>query len=271
MITVLGSSGFIGSHLVKKLRELDMPCFSPGRDDELSRKDLGDVIYCVGLTADFRTKPFETVTAHVCKLLKVVQECQFDSLLYLSSARLYKSQVEVAREEDPIRINPSDPSDLYNISKAMGESLSLNCGREARVARLSRVYGGDFASSNFLSAVLNEALATNKVTLHTSLDAKSDYVSIDDVVETLIKIATGGRYRVYNVASGTNVSNRELMERICDLTGCRVEVAPEPSRATYPQINIDRVKEEFGYTPDDVLHDMDRLVELYRQHQGEQR
>ena len=269
MITILGSSGFIGSHLVKKLRELDMPYFSPARDDELSNKELGDVIYCVGVRSVFTTKPFETVNAHVCKLLKVLQQCEFDSFLYLSSARLYKSQVEVAREENPIQVDPSDPTDLYNISKAMGESLSLTCGRKIRVARLSRVYGGDFASSNFLSAVLNEALSTNKVTLHTSLDAESDYVSIDDVVDALLKIALGGNYQIYNVASGMRVSNRVLMERISDLSGCEIEVAPKPSQTTFPQISIDRIKGEFGFTPASILDDMERLVELYRHHQGE--
>ena len=269
MITILGSSGFIGSHLVKKVRELEIPYFSPGRHDELSHKELGDVIYCIGLTADFRTKPLETVNAHVCNLLKVLQQCEFDSLLYLSSARLYKSQVEVAREENPIQIDPSDPNDLYNISKAMGESLSLTCGRKARVARLSRVYGDDFTSSNFLSAVLKEALFANRVTLQTSLEAKSDYVSIDDVVDILIKIVTQGRHQIYNVASGKNVSNRELMERISDLTGCKIEVVPKPSQATYPRINVDRIRKEFGFTPANVLHDMERLIELYRHHQGE--
>jgi nucleoside-diphosphate-sugar epimerase len=269
MITVLGSSGFVGSHLVEKLRELDIAHFSPGRDEDLSHKDLGDVIYCIGLGADFRTKPFETVEAHVCKLLKILQECEFDSLLYLSSMRLYEAHVGEAREEDPIQIAPLNPIDLYNISKAMGESLLLTCGRKTRVARLSSVYGSDFASPSFLSAVLKEAISTNKVTLRTSLDAERDYVSIDDVVDALIKIATEGLHRVYNVASGLNVSNRELTQRISELTGCRVEIVPEPSQITYPQINIDRMKKEFGFAPANILDDLDRLVELYRHYRGE--
>ncbi len=269
MITVLGSSGFIGSHVVERLRELDIAHSSPGREDDLPRENLGDVIYCIGLTADFRTKPFETVEAHVCKLLKILRECEFDSLLYLSSMRLYEAHVGEAREEDPIQVAPLNPIDLMNISKAMGDSLLLTSGRNTRVARLSSVYGSDFASSSFLSAVLKEAISTNQVTLRTSLDAERDYVNIDDVVDALIKIATEGRHRVYNVASGINVSNRELTQRISELTGCRVEVVPDPSQTTYPRINIDRLREEFGFAPASILSDMDRLVDLYRRHQGE--
>lgn len=270
MITVLGASGFIGSHLVERLRELDIAHSSLGRDDDLPRENLGDVIYCIGIGADFRTKPFETVEAHVCKLLEFLQECEFDSLLYLSSIRLYEAHVVgEAREEDPIQVAPLNPIDLYNISKAMGESLLLSCGRKTRVARLANVYGSDFASRSFLSSVLKEAISTNKVTLRTSLDAERDYVDIGDVVDALIKIATEGRHRVYNVASGVNVSHRKLTQRISELTGCRVEVVPTPSQTTYPQINIDRIREEFGFTPASILDDMDRLVELYRYHQGE--
>jgi len=37
------------------------------------RIDPGHVIYCIGLTADFRQKPFETIEAHVSKLAEVAQ------------------------------------------------------------------------------------------------------------------------------------------------------------------------------------------------------
>lgn len=269
MITVLGSSGFIGSHVVERLKELDIAHFSPGRDNDLPRENLGDIIYCIGLGADFRTKPFETVEAHVCKLLRILRECEFDSLLYLSSIRLYEDQVGEAREEDPIQVSPLNPIDLYNISKVMGESLLLTCGRKTRVARLANVYGKDFAFHSFLSTVLKEAISTNKVTLRTSLEAERDYIYIGDAVDALIKIATEGRHQVYNVASGANVSNRELTQRISEVTGCRIEVAPAPSQTTYPQINIDRIREEFDFAPASILKDMDRLIELYRYHQGE--
>jgi len=115
-ITVLGSSGFIGSHLVNKLRELNVSYYCPSREEDLTKKNLGDVIYCIGLTADFRSRPFDTVTAHVCKLLTILQECRFDSLLYLSSTRLYmyESILTRAKEESGIITNSMRVSDLYN-------------------------------------------------------------------------------------------------------------------------------------------------------------
>jgi len=65
-VTVLGGSGFIGSHVARHLRRLGVACDTPARDDEsIFSRPLGHVIYAIGLTADFRARPLETVEAHV--------------------------------------------------------------------------------------------------------------------------------------------------------------------------------------------------------------
>jgi nucleoside-diphosphate-sugar epimerase len=267
MITVLGASGFIGSHLVKKLRETGVEYFAPGRE-ELPKTQLGNIIYCIGLTADFRTKPFETVNAHVCHLAEVLQSYEFDSLLYLSSTRVYATNLQVAREQDSLQVAPLNPSDLYNISKAMGESIALNCGRRTRVARISNVYGGDFASDNFLSAIIREAMTSKKVVLQTSSNSVKDYLSVEDVVDGLIDIAIRGRERIYNLASGVNVSNGELAESLHSLTGCTVEFSPEAPTVSFPRISIERMQNEFNFRPSQVLGAMPHLTELYRDNEG---
>ena len=264
-ITVLGASGFVGSHLATKLKATGVDCYFPGRGEELSGRRLGHLIYAIGLTADFRTRPFETVEAHVCKLLNVLQACEFDSLLYLSSTRLYQGQPGTAHEEDAITVTSLNSDHLYNVSKLMGESLALGSGRPARVVRLSNVYGGDFNSDNFLSAVIRDAVTHQKVVLRTTLDSAKDYVSIDDVVEGLIRIATEGRERIYNLASGVNVSNRDIMQRISELTGCSVDVEPDARKIVFSPVSIERMRGEFNFAPVCVLDELERLVNLYRQ------
>jgi len=267
MITVLGGSGFIGSHLVKRLEQLGLDYLAPHRDEPLGSTELGHVIYAIGLSADFRSKPLETVTAHVCKLLAVLRDTKFDSLLYLSSTRIYRSDLPVAREDDPVQVEPRNPDYLYNISKLMGESLALASGKPTRVVRLSNVYGPDFASDNFLSAVIKDALRRQSVTLRTTADSERDYIQIDAAVDGLIKIATRGRRDVYNLASGINVTNRQLTEKIAALTGCQVRVAPDAVRVGFPQIDISRMRDEFDFQPPEILADMNELIELYRRHE----
>ncbi|HXP50012.1 MAG TPA: hypothetical protein VN922_08665, partial [Bacteroidia bacterium] len=88
--TILGSNGFIGSSLHKYLSERSEDCFCPPRNYIFDEKEnLGHVIYCIGLTADFRDNPIETVNAHVSKLIKVLENTKYESFLYLSSTRVY--------------------------------------------------------------------------------------------------------------------------------------------------------------------------------------
>ena len=264
VITVLGASGFIGSHLVARLQALNLECFAPDRDQELAGKSLGHIVYCIGRTADFRQRPFETVDAHTCTLLKVIRQCEFDSLLYLSSARLYRGQEAIAREDDPVQVNPSQDDHIYNISKLMGESLSLNCGKPARVARLSAVYGSDYGSENFLSRIIREAIIKKKIVLETALDSQRDYISVSDVVETLIKIAVDGREQIYNVASGQSVSHLELTKAISEITACQVEVLEHAPKLSLPPIDISRIRNEFGFQPARILDDVKGLVDSYK-------
>jgi nucleoside-diphosphate-sugar epimerase len=263
MITVLGASGFIGSHLTKRLAALGGEYQAIGRDDGLPAGPLGHVVYCIGLTADFRSRPFDTVEAHVCKLMEVLRDGGFESLLYLSSTRLYTG-ADSTSEETAIRISPLDASDLYNASKVMGESLVLNCGRRTRVVRISNVYGDDFNSGNFLSSIVRDAIINRKVVLQTSPDSAKDYVSVENVVRVLIEIASGGSERIYNLASGCNVSNGQLAERLRDLTNCTVEYSPQAPSITFPAIDIGRLRSEFDFQPSHVLDDLPHLVDLYR-------
>ena len=268
MITVLGASGFIGSHLVRRLTELGIRHDAPSRDENRPRQNCGHIIYCIGLTADFRTRPFDTVQAHVCKLMQVLRDWEFDSLLYLSSTRLYGNELTAANEEDGFRFNTSNPSDLYNLSKAMGESIALSCGRKTRVARLSNIYGEDLNSDNFLPSIIGDALAKHKVVLHTTRDSAKDYLSIGVAAQGLIDIATRGRERIYNLAGGVNVSNGQIVQKLSQLTGCEVEFVPDAKTINFPVIDISRMQTEFGFQPSDLLSDLEQLVDFYRQHGG---
>lgn len=268
-ITVLGSRGFIGSQVVQRAAELGVECRTPARDEHLHSQDFGHVIYCIGLTADFRSRPFETVEAHVCKLRQILEHTNFDSLLYVSSTRLYGTRAALASEDEVIEIDPVQPNDLYNASKLMGESLTLNCGRPTRVARLSNIYGQDFESENFLSQLIRDSLSCKEFTLGTALDSAKDYLSVKAAADLLIKIAASGRERLYNVAAGFNVSHAEIIERLSQLTACRVTVAAGAPRVAFPRINVNRIKQEFDFQPTDVREELGNLVAAYRQSLGD--
>jgi nucleoside-diphosphate-sugar epimerase len=263
-ITILGGSGFIGSHIHRYLTAQGVETCVPPRDADLAGRDLGHVIYCIGLTADFRTRPYETVDAHVSRLLLIVRDARIASLTYLSSTRVYRLNTNVASEDDPLAVEPSNAFDIFNISKAMGESIVLSTVPCSRVVRLSNVYGDDFTSDNFLSAVIREAATTGRVLLRTGLDSEKDYVSIDDVTRAVVDVTLRGRHRIYNIASGRNVSNRTIAEGLASATGCPVEVADGAPVVRFPPISIERIAREFNYAPANLVDNLGSLAMRYR-------
>jgi len=259
VITVLGASGFIGSNLAAHLTRSGIPYQAPARGEPLTGRPLGHVIDCIGLTADFRDRPFETVEAHVGRLPATLARCTFDSYLYLSSARLYLRSSAPAREDDPLGFAPSEPEDLYGLSKATGEALVLALGPRGRAARLSTVYGPG-QKDTFLALIMEEARSAGVIRLRTALDSEKDYVSVDDVTDLLVKIALGGRHRLYNIASGRQVSHQAIVEALAAATGCRVEVAPAAPSVRFPAIDTSRIREEFGFVPREVLDALPALA-----------
>jgi nucleoside-diphosphate-sugar epimerase len=261
--TVIGGGGFIGSRLVLHLQAEGNSCRAPARGEALGRRSLGHVVYCAGLTGDWQGQPYEAVDAHVCTLTEVARTCGFDSLLYLSSTRVYdRHPGPLAHEDDTVLTKPQNAGDIYALSKALGEAVTLAAG--GRVARLSNVYGPQLEGHAFLSVVLREAVDRGRVTLESSLESARDYVSVDDAVALLARIAVDGQERVYNVASGTSVTNLELTEALADLTDCKVVVRPGAPRVVRPAIDISRATEEFGYAPARLLDDLPWLLGAVR-------
>lgn len=262
--TVLGARGFIGSRLLSYLRDRGHECAGVVRGDDLAaRQPLGHAIYCIGVTADFRSRPFDTVRAHVCTVADVLETAQFESLLYLSSTRIYAGAA-VTREDTALVASPGNPEDYYNLTKLTGEALCLASKREGvRVVRLSNVYGDDFSSSNFLPTVIRDAIVDRRVILHNSLASEKDYVSISDVVRTLPKIAVLGQHRVYNLASGVNTSNREILECISGITGCSYAEQGNASITRFPVTDISRLRTEFKFDPKPLLAELPALVKAF--------
>lgn len=259
--TVLGAGGFIGRHLLMALEERGYECWAPQRGDpEIFTRPLGDVYYCIGVTADFRERPLDTVEAHICILRKVLECAEFNSLVYLSSTRVYKG-CPTAKEEQSLTINPSESDSLYNLSKLTGESLAITSGRACKIARLSNVFGVGMGANNFLGAVVREAMSSGKVELETSLSSEKDYIWVGDVVDALISLASKGKDVIYNIASGENVSNRDIVTILAG-KGVEVTVAEHAPVVTFPSISVKRLLSDLEVKPEPALQKISEWFNL---------
>jgi UDP-glucose 4-epimerase len=215
LATIVGAAGFVGRRLTARLKADGWDVFTPAkRDPALFRGELGTVFYCAGLTADYDQRPFDTVEAHAALVSELARAAGFERLVYLSSTRLYDGQAkaEVA-EHEPLVLDPADPRRVYDLSKALGENVTLTrTGGRGAVARLSNVYDWEPEAPGFLSQWLIRAPAERDLALESSPHVRRDYIHLDDVVSALIALATADAPGIVNVASGEIVSNREIAE-----------------------------------------------------------
>lgn len=265
MFTVLGSQGYVGRALADALRAAGEEVFAPGRDlAGVFDRPLGHLVYCIGLTSDFRTRPFDTVEAHVTIPARLLRTAVFDSFTYLSSTRVKSGALGQG-----YRVDPAEPSDLYNLSKLMGEALCNAVPRAAvRVVRLSNVVGREDAQSdNFVFALLREA-REGRIVLRSDPESAKDYVDLADVVALLPRIARTGRQRLYELGSGIQTSHRKIVDMIAQRTGCTVEVADRATLQAFAPVDISALRDEFAFSPRNPFAFLTETPEAARQTQG---
>lgn len=211
--TVIGAGGFVGSHVVAHLRGQGIKPFCPGRDDPaLWDRDLGQILYCAGLTGDYRSRPFAAVEAHVTLAARLVEGARFDRIVYLSSTRLYDLAANGGgREDAAIAVNANNAEHLYELSKLLGENIVLHrSGGRGAVARLSYVFGWDEGAQGFLSDWLHRARGARTLTIDSGPGVARDYIHVDDVATALVALADSRLTGIVNVARGETLSNADL-------------------------------------------------------------
>lgn len=268
--TVIGAEGFIGRHIIDELNQNKLSYFAPKRNDHsVFVKPLGHVIYCAGVTSDFRNRPFDTVRAHVSFLSELLERADFESFLYLSSTRVYFHQKDhdLCSENANILVNSLHPEELFNLTKLTGESLCITVNKpNVRVARVSNVCGYDFESNNFIYSIIKDAVHTGNIILHSTYESEKDYISVEDVAKLLLRISHEGKSKLYNVASGRNITNKEIIDQIIASTGCSVGISSNARTIKFPPINTSILSNEFGFVPMDSLDMISDLINYYKKH-----
>jgi nucleoside-diphosphate-sugar epimerase len=243
--TIFGGAGFIGTRLAEHLNALGYDVRRVGRDNWPDAGEaLGHVLFTIGMTAQFRGRPFETVETQTLRAYEALRRYRFDSFLYLSSTRVYQG-AQGTSEDTPIIARPATADAIYNLTKATAECLCLSLeDPSVRVVRLSNVIGPENDSELFVSAVMREAASTGKVLFRSAPQSAKDYIHVADVAEVLTQIALSGRERLYNVAFGENVSNLAISQA---LSACGVKVAFQDNapEISFPEIDIARLMREF--------------------------
>jgi len=282
---VTGGAGFIGSHIVEKLKRLDHMVVVV--DNEYSdndnfhwRKDTLNVNiditdykalkkaftgadYIFHLAAEARIGPaienplnaLNINTMGTCNVLQCAREVGAKKVLYSSTSSGYG-----LNEAPNIETQPDDCLNPYSVSKIAGEKLCKMYtdlyGLNTIIFRYFNVFGeraprkGQYAPVTGI--FLRQKEAGEPLTIVGDGEQRRDYIYVEDVANANIMAAISNpdddAYgQVYNVGSGKNYSVNEIASFISDDT---INIPPRIGEARNSLANIDKIRKTFAWKPE---------------------
>ncbi len=194
----------------------------------------------------------------------------FGSFLHISTDEVYGS-IERGSwpETDPLR-----PNSPYSAAKAGSDLLALayhrTHGLDVRVTRCSNNYGHHHFPEKLIPLFITNLLDGRKVPLYGDGLNVRDWLHIDDHVQGIELVRTKGRPgEVYNIGGGTELSNRELTQRLLDACGAGWDMVEyvEDRKGHDRRYSVDcaKISTELGYRPrKDFTEGLAETVAWYR-------
>ncbi len=257
---VLGGAGFIGSHLVdgmvaaghhvrmfdlpnislknlqNNIKQIDMVCGDFNNIEDVSRalKGMDVVVHLVSLTlpGPSNENPIYDVESNVVCTLRLLErslQAGVKKIVFASSG----GTVYGIPKTLPIpETHATDPICSYGITKLTIEKY-LNLfdvlhGLTHVVLRLGNPYGERQKSNNIQGAVsvfLGKALKDEEIVIWGDGSVARDYFYIQDLINAFVKaIESDTPSNIYNIASGTATSLKDLIATIEQITGKNLKV-----------------------------------------------
>ena len=287
---VTGGAGFIGSHIVEKLKRLEHMVVVI--DNEYSdndnfhwRKDTLNVNIditdykalkkaCTGadyifhLAAEARIGPaiknplnaLHINTMGTCNVLQCAREVGAKKVLYSSTSSGYG-----LNEAPNIETQPDDCLNPYSVSKIAGEKLCKMYtdlyGLNTIIFRYFNVFGeraprkGQYAPVTGI--FLRQKAAGEPLTIVGDGEQRRDYIYVEDVANANVMAAISNpdddAYgQVYNIGSGKNYSVNEIASFISDDT---INIPPREGEVKTSLANIDKMNKTFAWKPQTDIKD----------------
>ncbi|WP_340684501.1 dTDP-glucose 4,6-dehydratase [Amycolatopsis coloradensis] len=187
-------------------------------------------------------------------LLQAALEAQVGKFVHVSTDEVYGSIDNGSWDED----RALEPNSPYSASKASSDLLARSFfrthGLPVCVTRCSNNYGPYQFPEKVIPLFVTNLLDGKKVPLYGDGLNVRDWLHVDDHCNGIQLVADGGRPgEVYNIGGGTELTNRELTERLLAAVGAGWDsVEPVEDRKGHDRrysVDITKISRELGYAP----------------------
>lgn len=151
------------------------------------------------------------------------------------------------------------PVTWHGVGKAAAglvyRQAALSMGLGINLMRLFHVYGPWESSHRLLPTAIRSVLAGNPLQL-TGAAIRRDWIYVEDVVDALLRAALSeDRGETYNIGSGMELSNEDVVDVVERLTETRIPRAPgtfpdSASDTAHRCADISKAKMLLGWTPE---------------------
>ena len=187
------------------------------------------------------------------KRLKFIISNTRSKLIYASSVAIYGDLSEV----------PHSPSEKLNIintyskSKFECEKLVLQAG--GVVARLSNIYGPGMSKKNIISDILKQ-IKVKEIDSINIIDGSPirDMIHISDVTSCLLSMTKIQKKGIYNIATGTSISMKDLaimILKVANFEEYKLVELKHNKTTSCISLDISNTKKTFAWSPSISLQD----------------
>lgn len=266
-ILVTGDTGFVGRHLVERLKREGAEVVSlKGVDghrmdvrdwQKIKKLTSLDIIYhLAGITyVPFSfINPRETYEVNVLGTLNMLELSKLRNVkkfIFASSYVYGHPQYLPIDEKHPIQ-----PTNPYTRSKILAEQLchsySSDFGVKHIILRCFNIYG-EGQGEDFLIPTILKQLRSGKIELEDP-EPKRDFVYISDMTDAYIKSGEfDGDSETFNIGYGKSYSVKEIVNKVVQLYGRYVEVNYKNERRKNEIMNtiadIGKAKDKLSWKP----------------------
>jgi dTDP-glucose 4,6-dehydratase len=171
-------------------------------------------------------------------------------------------------------LTPIAPRSPYAASKASSDLLCLSYmntyDSNISITRCCNNYGPNQHSEKFIPTIIKALKAGKKVPVYGEGMNIREWIHVHDHNLAVWAVATHGKTGIYNIGSGLELSNIELVDKICTIMGKDLDksvrfVEDRLGHDFRYSIDFSKIQNELFYEPlyNDFDHQLKKLVELY--------